>query len=252
VFRDSGRVQASVGGRLCGVFESDRFSLYQPWREEGLYFVRAADHMQEVIGSPLLTLLHLWLTTRDIQVVHGGAVGDSAGCVLIVGRGGVGKSSTALACLTSDLGLLGDDYCLLGPEEVPTVHTLYSSAKVSADSLARLPFLQPMVSNVDRPATEKALCLLADHVPGRLIGRSPLRAVVIPRVTGRRETHISKTTAAAALAALAPSTLWQLLGADRTTLARLARTVQAVPCHHLDVGTDPAGIPAALRPLLGA
>jgi hypothetical protein len=251
VFRDSGRVKASIDGHLNGDFAASTFSIYRPRRDHGLYWIRAADDIDtSETGSPLLTILHLWLSTRGVQVAHAGAVGDPEGCVMVVGTGGVGKSSTTLACLPSDLGILGEDYCLLGPEDTPVVHTLYSSAKANADTIERLPFLGPMVSNPNREANEKALCLLADHVPDKLVARSPLRAVAIPRITGRRETATSQASPAAALAALAPSTLFQLRGATGEALARLARAVRAVPCHYLDVGTDPEGIPAAIRSLM--
>jgi hypothetical protein len=172
--------------------------------------------------------------------------------VLVVGAGGAGKSTTALSCLASGLGVLGEDYCLLGPGEPPVVHTLYSSAKASRDTLERLPFLAPLVANPDRPPSEKALCFLAEHTPEALVDRAPLHAVVIPRIAARRETTLSPARPGAALAALAPSTLTQLRGAGDAALARLARAVRSVPCHHLHVGSDPAAIGAACRSLLDA
>jgi hypothetical protein len=253
-FDGFGKVRASIAGELNGVFDSGTFSVYRPHHDQALYWIRdPRDIHPSETGSPLQTILQLWLATRGLQVAHAGAVGDQSGCVLLVGNGGAGKSSTALACLPSDdLGILGEDYCLLGPEPTPQVHTIYSSAKATDDTLDRLPFLRPMVTNRRRPASDKALCLLADHVPGKLLASAPLRAVAIPRITGRRRTTTSEATAAAALAALAPSTLLQLHGAGETTLARLAQAVRAVPCHYLDVGTDPAGVPRAIHSLLNA
>ena len=251
-FDGFGKVRASIDGQLNGVFDSGTFSVYRPHHDRGLYWIRdPRDIGPSETGSPLQTILQLWLGSRGLQVAHAGAVGDNSGCVLLVGNGGAGKSTTALACLPSDdLGILGEDYCLLGPERTPTVHTIYSSAKANDDTLERLPFLRPMVTNPDRPPSDKALCLLADHVPGKLVASAPLRAVAIPRISGRRETTTSEATAAAALAALAPSTLLQLHGADSASLGRLAQAVRTVPCHYLDVGTDPAGVPGAVHSLL--
>lgn len=250
-YRDDGRVHTRVADELVGVFEPRTFSICRPETGRGLYWIRSAGdvHYAET-GSPLLRILNLWLSRRGFQLAHGGAVGDRDGCVLVVGTGGVGKSSTTLACLESDLGLLGDDYCLLGPEDPPVVHTLYSVAKTHADTLTRLPFLAPMVANPERPPTDKALCYLNEHVPEKLLESSPLRAVAVPRITGKRDTTWAPAPAAAALAALAPSTLLQLAGADSSTFARLGRAVRRVPCHYLDVGTDPGQIPAAIRSLL--
>ena len=42
------------------------------------------------------------MSDRNLQYVHAGAVGNKNGGILLVGKGGSGKSSTALACLKSD------------------------------------------------------------------------------------------------------------------------------------------------------
>jgi hypothetical protein len=250
-YRDDGRVHARVDDELVGIFEPRTFSVCLPGTSRALYWIRSASgvHYSET-GSPLLRILNLWLSSRGFQITHGGAVGDEDGCVLMVGTGGVGKSSTTLACIPSDLQILGDDYCLIGPEKPPHVHSLYSVAKTHADTLARLPFLAPMVANPDRPAGDKALCNLNDHVPQKLLRSAPLRAVAVPRITGRRDTTWAPAPAGAALTALAPSTLFQLAGADAFTFARLGRAVRKVPCYFLDVGTDPTQIPNAISSLL--
>jgi hypothetical protein len=107
-----------------------------------------------------------------------------------------------------------------------------------------------MVANGGRAAHEKALLLLHEHAPAKLLRQAPLRAVAVARVSGRRDTESHPVSPAAALAALAPSTLVQLVGSDRWAFGRLARAVRAVPCHRLDVGTDPTQVPDVLRSLL--
>ncbi|MEA2391192.1 MAG: hypothetical protein QOK31_1301 [Solirubrobacteraceae bacterium] len=252
-YRDNGRVHARVDGELVAIFEPRTFSVWRQEARRGLYWIGspAEVHYAET-GSPLLRILSPWLASRGIQFAHGGAVGDPDGCVLIVGRGGAGKSSTVLACLQSDLALLGDDYCLLGPENPPVVHSIYSAAKTHADTLERLPFLAPMVSNPDRPDGDKALCFLAEHAPGKLLQHAPLRALALPRISGRRETVTEPAPRAAVLGALAPSTLFQLASPDPSALARIGEVVRSVPCHYLDVGTDAAQIPPAVRSLVRA
>ena len=71
----------------------------------GLYWVQDASTLPYYeIGSPLRTLLHWWTDQGDYQFVHAGAVGLESGGVLLVGKGGSGKSTTALAAL--DAGML--------------------------------------------------------------------------------------------------------------------------------------------------
>jgi hypothetical protein len=50
---------------------------------------------------PLLTILDWWLAERALHCIHAAAVGLDSGGVLLAGRGGSGKSTTALACLQS-------------------------------------------------------------------------------------------------------------------------------------------------------
>ena len=139
--REQGKIRGFFGDRLYTVFEGGAkfLSVLDVARDRGMYWVRRPEHVESAdTGSPLRTLLHLWLREHDVQLVHGGAVGSADGCVLIVGSGGAGKSSAALACLPSELGLLADDYCLMRPGDSPTIFTLYSSAKTNSDTLARL------------------------------------------------------------------------------------------------------------------
>ena len=75
-------------------------------------------------------------------MVHAAAVGDESGGVLLVGRGGSGKSTTALSCLGTQVGYLADDYCLVEMVEGPRVHSLYTSGKANRGSIARLPRLR--------------------------------------------------------------------------------------------------------------
>jgi hypothetical protein len=248
----NGRVHASLGGRLSGIFDSGTLSLHDPASDRGLYWTEdAGDVRASETGSPLIRILDLWLGARAVQVTHAAAVGDAHGCVLIVGPGGAGKTSTALACLDSSLRIAGDDYCLLLPGQEPRVHTLYSAAKVDAHAQARLPGLARMVENPARPPDDKGLIYLHERAPDKLLREAPLRAIAIPHVTGARDTHTAPATASEALGALAPSTLLQLVGRDRSALARLAHAVRAVPCHRLELGTEVAQVPEALGKLLG-
>jgi hypothetical protein len=58
--------------------------------------------------------------------------------------------------------------------------------------------------------------------------------------------------ASAALAALAPSTVFQLPGGGGRELAALAGLVRTVPVWELHAGTDLDGVVAALDQILGA
>ena len=203
-------------------------------------------------AAPLRTVLHWWSRRRDLQMVHGAVVGRADGCVLLAGEGGIGKSSTALACLQSDLLYLGDDYCLLDLREPqrPLVHSVYAIGKVTGATLERLPFLAPFVVNAGELETEKGIVFVGEAFPRQVVRTLPLRAIVVPRVTGRTETTVESASPSEVLARMAGSTHVQLPNAGEELLRRLGRVVRQTRNVHLLVGTDVAGIGAALLGIL--
>ena len=201
-------------------------------------------------GSPIRTILHWWLLSRGLQLVHAAAVGNSSGGVLIGGKGGSGKSTTALACLESNLAYIGDDYTLLGLHPEPVVHSLYNSAKLNSDHAQRFPALVPKIANPERLADEKALLFVNEHYPSKVANRLPVRAILLPRVTGLPETRFKRVSVAMTLAALAPSTIFQLPRAGNEALKFLAAFARELPCFSLEVGTNLFGIPPVIERLL--
>jgi hypothetical protein len=188
-------------------------------------------------GAPLRILVHWWVADRGLQLVHAAAVATAAGAALLVGRGGSGKSTTALACLRAGLGYLADDYCLVASDP-PRVFSLYGTAKLDGAMLARFPELAGRVRNPDRPAGEKAVLVLPAAGAGGLRPAAPLRALVVPRVSGADPPRLRPAARAEALRALAPSTIFQLPGAGAGALGRLGAVVRALPAFVLELGPD--------------
>lgn len=195
--------------------------------------------------APFRHLLSWWLRANGLHHVHGAAVGTAAGGVLIAGPGGAGKSTTALASLLDGrLGYAGDDYVAVGLD-APFVHSLYSSAKIHRDDLPRFPHLDGVVGR-DGREDGKAVFYVGESFPGRAVPGFPLRAIVVPRVGGRRAARAVRGASATALAALAPSTIFQLHPPAPDALARMAELARAVPTFVLELGTDIRTIPREL------
>ena len=201
-------------------------------------------------GSPLRTILHWWLLSRGLQLVHAAAVGNSTAGVLIGGKGGSGKSTTALSCLESNLSYVGDDYNLLGFDSGPVVHSIYNSAKLNADHVQRFPALLSKIDNPEQLAEEKALLFVNEHYPSKVATRLPVRAILLPRVTGLAETSLKRVSVAMALASLAPSTIFQLPRAGSEAFKFLATFARHIPCYSLELGTNLSTIPPAIEGLL--
>jgi hypothetical protein len=201
-------------------------------------------------GAPLLDILHWWMREHGRQLLHGAVVSYGDCGALIAGKGGSGKSTTALACLDSKLNYISDDYCLVSTETEPFAYNLYSSAKLDATTIEKFPNLFPAIHNANRLDREKALLFLNRLVPDRIGEGCFVRAVLLPQISGKTETRIERISPGASLVMLAPSTLFQLSGAGSLDFSNLSRIVRNVPSYSLKLGTDLSQIPGAIARLL--
>jgi hypothetical protein len=242
------------GGRFKAVFHlgPDILSLLDSQTRTAYYWVEAADQVPYYEkGYPLTTLLNWWLGLTGRFFMHAAAFGTPAGGVLLPGKGGSGKSTTTLACIDSELQIVGDDYCVIDSQSPPLAYSLYNTAKLKAESdLQRFRDFRPLVSNIDQLETEKALLFLHTHFPGKMLSEMPIRAILIPEISGRPETHIRPARAADGLKALAPSTMFQLAGNGQPALQTMANLVRSTPCFTIELGTEIAAIPGVIREFL--
>ena len=203
--------------------------------------------------APFRSVLHSWMRKNGAQLVHGAAVGTASGGALLAGKGGSGKSTSALACLGSSLQFAGDDYCIVMEDERRgyAINSLYCTAKVVATSdLDRFPALAANVVNPQRTAGEKLAISLEQERAGNLIERFPLRAILAPFITGAVDTDVVPCSVGEALMALAPSTLSQLPVSGREDLRFLGNMARRVPCYQLRLGSDIRQVPVKILHLL--
>jgi hypothetical protein len=246
-----GEVHRYNDDRIQTAFHASTLSMLDMKLNLGIYWVRDANHLTYTeSGSPLLRIFHWWMRNHGSQLVHAGAVGTAEGGALLIGKGGSGKSTTCLLCLDSALLYLGDDYCLISTDPLPYAHSLYSSGKVDAQDISRFTFLKSGLSNADRLDSEKALYFLSASFPEKISNGFPLRAILLPRVSGLPETKLKKVSASASLLASAPSTIFQLPGAGHQAFRVLGDLVRQVPSYILEVGTDLSQIPGTILNLL--
>jgi hypothetical protein len=238
------------GRRLAARPLLGQLSAYDPELGTGWFWSRNADELpfwEE--AAPFRQLLHWWLPERGKLLVHGAAVGHASGGLLLVGRGGSGKSTCALSTLVSPLLYAGDDYVAVDPGPEPRIFSLYCSGKLVPSHARLLPHLPPPAFPGDGSLEEKSVFYVDEQFPDRMSEGFPLRAVVAPRVRGSAPVH-ARAGVAEALAALAPSTLLQLVPAEPEALTTMAGLLQRVPSYRLDVGGPVEFVPQALARLL--
>jgi len=210
------------------------------------------------LGCPLIPIFHWWLLGRGRQFAHGAAIGTSKGGVLLVGKSGSGKSTTALACLDSELFFAGDDYVSIGNDPEPFVYSLYNSAKVERDNLKKLlTNLSNLSYNNEELVSQKALFFLNKYFPEKMIKGFPCRAILLPSVSGLKETKITKISPILIFKSLVPNTIFQLNTyfwnkkvSGETDLKNFSRFIKQLPCYSIEVGTDLSLIPLAILELL--
>jgi hypothetical protein len=196
-------------------------------------------------AAPLLVLLNVLLSTPGTHLMHAGAVGQSGVGVLLVGRGGSGKSTTALACLEEGLTFVGDDYVAIEAVPEPRVWSLYAGAKVHADSLGLLPSLRECVVNAEEIGREKLVLSLHPARRPSLGETLRLGAVIVPRVVPGAHTRLTPLAPPRALLAAGPSTVLQLPQIGPGALPLLAAIIRRVPCFRLEIGRE-SPVPAIL------
>lgn len=201
-------------------------------------------------AAPFRQIFHWWLPDRGALLLHAAAVGRAAGGVLLVGAGGSGKSTSALSCLTSDLLYAGDDYVAVEFEPEPRVVSLFCSGKLDPEHSRLLPHLPSPSFAGDGALEEKSVFYVAERFPERMCRGFPLRAIVAPRVQGA-EPLVTRRGPAQVLAALAPSTLLQLVPARQEALSAMAALLARTPSFGLDVGGPTDLIPPTIERLLG-
>ena len=218
---------------------------------EAVYWVKFADHLPYWSkASPLRTIFHWCLERTGAQLLHAAAVGDENGAVLITGKGGVGKSTTALTSLVHGLKYAADDYLAVRLDPQPTVYSLYSTAKLNAADIEKFPVLAPYVTNLQSMHGEKAVMRLYPSFEAQIMRQMPLRAVLTPRIAPLPQTGFEPAEPMTLRRAAAFTTLSQLPYAGQKTQAFIEAMIDRLPGYKIALGSDPAGVASAIRHFL--
>lgn len=248
-----GRTIFPAGGEQFRVSDSsggETFALLRLDQGRGIFWTRDARRLPTFHhAAPLVEVFQAWGRTAGLTVLHAGCVGDERGGVLLGGRGGAGKSTTALLGLEAGLRYASDDFCLLESGEPPTVHCLFASAKLHRVDLPLFPRLAALAEDPVPDVFDKPVMFLRRAFAAQVVTQLPLRAVVLPRVAAQERSEFARISPAQALREFAPSTLFQLPGEGAAPLQAMAALVRGLPCFRLTLGRRET-VAAALRGIL--
>jgi hypothetical protein len=212
-----------------------------------IYWVRTAETLPYwVHASPLRTLFHWWMEKNGRQLLHAASVGTEEGAVLITGKGGVGKSTTALSCLAGGLYYIADDYVITCNEPQPKVYSLYSTAKLNADHVNKFPDLVRFVKNPEKLDQEKAVMFLYPQMKEQISPEMPLKAILTPRVMKQYETFFNPVQQWTIHRAMSFTTMSQLPCVGRHTHDFIGKLSSLLPGFAIELGRDLQRIPAAV------
>ena len=234
--------------------ESNVLSMLDTQQNKAVYWVKDASKLPYYEqGAPMRTIFSWWLGSRNYQCAHAAAVGTASGGVLLTGKGGSGKSTSALSCLDSDLLYVSDDYCVFKNDPQPYVYSLYNTAKLNGvKDLQRQPSFLPMIHNPEQAGKDKLLMFLKRHLSDKLSPGFPLKAILLPFVTGEAKTRLRPISSGTALKALAPTSMFQLPGAAIKSFQNMGKLVRQLPCYQLELGTNIKAIPDTILDLLAS
>jgi hypothetical protein len=237
---ERGNVRGYLDGRFALALDRSTgvFTAVDNSRRIAIYWTPDGDHLPYYEqAAPMRHLLQGWLQARGLFVAHAAAVCHDGAGVVLAGRGGAGKSTTALVCLISELGFLGDDFVLLSAHPA-RVASLYGNAKMNVAALPLVPELRASVRNSRRLDVEKAVIALGPAFSARLVRQAPVRAIMLPCTTGRSLTTASLLSPGDAFRTIAPDTVLRALGNAALSLKGLRELVHQVPCYRLELGTE--------------
>jgi hypothetical protein len=221
-------------------------------------------------AAPLRDALQLLMASHGRWLTHAGAVGRDRRGVLLVGRGGAGKSTLALSCALAGMEIVADDYVLLESEPL-LAHAMQSTAKLTEDSAARLGLGTDVIDPAGfEPTFEgpaKALVDIRAIAPGQMKRRLEIGALIAPtlppltstlvphsetkcELTRFGEASLRKVSGGEGLRAVAPSTIVQSGTAGGPSLAALAELVRRVPSYALELSPDARANAAAVDGLV--
>lgn len=252
-FTDRGDIWGFTSKRIKTAFHWSEYSVnvMDMDSNRGVYWVkdpRAFPYW--VYSSPFRTMFHWWTEKNGCQLLHAAAFGTDQGAVLLTGKGGVGKSSTALACLGAGMFFAGDDYVIVKKDPEPVVYSLYCTGKLNMPDAEQYPGLKPLVAPPVSPNQEKAVIMLWPHFRDQIQKEMEIKAILTPKVQQQEETTIQPVSFWPVQRAMSFTTMSQLPLVGEKTHHYINSLVSRIPCYNLSLGAVRGRIPGVINRLL--
>lgn len=197
-------------------------------------------------AAPMRMIFHHFAKSNGWSLVHGASIGMDGKGILLIGRGGSGKTTTALSAALAGFEYLGDDYVILNPK-TQSILSLYASGKFRWDSETILHGIEKLA--VNSKDEEKGYFFLNRKL-ANLEKKLTFSGLVIPSIGEGTETTFRRIPAAKALLVLASSTIFQMPGSGNKTLRNISDAIKNIPVYEMVLGNDTEMINKQLNELI--
>lgn len=208
----------------------------------------------DVLAQPAHVAIAAWLATQGGFLMHAAGVAIDGRGILLIGAGGRGKTTTALAAVQRGFSYLGDDLCILRPDPSGQgghqLHGLYATAKLNPDTRARL----GLTAWTGLGATPKGKVVAAIPATIGFASVVPLAVIVHVGQSTHGETEAARLTRREAFRQLGTASGPMLLaaGPSGSWLAAMARIARDVPVFSLAIDWNLDRVVAALAVIASA
>ncbi len=249
-FTDRGDIWGFNSDRIKTAFHWSEFSVnvMDLQTNTAVYWIKSRENLPYwAISSPFRTILHWWMEKNGCQLMHAAAVGTDEGGVLITGKGGAGKSTTAVSCLLDGMNYLSDDYLIVKKDPVPKVYSLYSTAKIGVEDREKFSELQSLAADHIEKNQEKDVLFLYPAFKDQIKKELPVKTILKPRIRKQKKTTFSPISFWRTHRAMSFTTMSQLPGVGTHTHQYFKDLCNTVPCLAINLGNDLKEGPKAIR-----
>ncbi len=201
-------------------------------------------------GSVLKSFAYWIALQNKMFMQHAGTVCNGTKGLLLVGRGGSGKSGTVLAGLSDGLISCGDDHVLIEFGETLNARSIYAIMKQDQAGFERCSLFSAEIANLKRNWQNKI------EIRPEIIGlpaidpQCPINAIVFPRVEPSVKSSFKEVTIKDVSDGLVPSNQVEGPGNLSQSIAYTLRLFRSVPIYRLSLGSDAKHVAQTLRNLL--
>jgi hypothetical protein len=230
-------------------YESKVLTAVDKEKKEAYYYIPSLkDRPYYEKAAPMRMIFHYWAQSQGLILLHGASVGFDNKGLLMAGRGGTGKSTTALSAALAGFDYIGDDYIIADPNS-KVIYSIYGSSKIRWSTEEIIPDVKELTIN-SRIKDEKGIFFL-DRKEGFKLKKSiELKAVLLPVITGGNETFFVKTKGTEALMSLASSTIFQMPGSGKEILSGISKLIKDIPQYNVRLSNRPEEINEKLKEII--